>query len=100
MKAEPNSREPFAPYRGHRRAALARLMALRSRSISEAVTDSEAPQDHQPVQDAPHDARAHTEIQWLLLKLGNDMGLDVWVARNDRSKRFEGNALDGLERSK
>jgi hypothetical protein len=24
---------------------------------------------------------AHTEIQWLLLKLGNDMGLDIWVAR-------------------
>jgi predicted RNA-binding protein len=31
------------------------------------------------------EVRAHTEIQWLLLKLGSDMGLSVWVARNDRS---------------
>src|SRR5262245_41134308 len=28
----------------------------------------------------------HTEIQSLLLLLGSDMGFDVWVARNDRSR--------------
>ena len=33
----------------------------------------------------------HTEIQWLLLKLGNDMGRDVWVASNDRGKSFDDN---------
>ncbi len=32
----------------------------------------------------------HTEIQWLLLKLGSDLGLDVWVARNDRNKSYNG----------
>lgn len=32
----------------------------------------------------------HTKIQWMLLKLGNDMGLDVWVAKNDRNKEIEG----------
>lgn len=32
----------------------------------------------------------HEEMQWLLLKLGSDMGLDVWVARNDRNKQFNG----------
>lgn len=37
---------------------------------------------------------AHTEIQWLLLKLGQDMELDIWVASNDRSKRFDGNRFD------
>ncbi len=31
---------------------------------------------------------AHTEIQWLLLKLGSDMGFSVWVARNDRGRSF------------
>ena len=31
----------------------------------------------------------HTEIQWLLLKLGSDMGFRVWVAENDRNKDFE-----------
>lgn len=32
----------------------------------------------------------HDEIQWLLLKLGSDLGLDVWVARNDRNRMFNG----------
>jgi predicted RNA-binding protein len=32
----------------------------------------------------------HEEMQWLLLKLGADIGLDVWVARNDRSKQYNG----------
>jgi hypothetical protein len=32
----------------------------------------------------------HTEIQYLLLKLGSDLGLNVWVARNDRSRSCEG----------
>lgn len=33
---------------------------------------------------------SHTEIQWLLLKLGSNMGLDVWVAKNDRNSSFNG----------
>lgn len=32
----------------------------------------------------------HTEMQWLLLKVGNAMGHEVWVARNDRSKSWNG----------
>lgn len=32
----------------------------------------------------------HTEIQYLLLRLGNDMGFDIWVAPNDRNKTFDG----------
>lgn len=38
----------------------------------------------------------HTEVQWLLLKLGSDMGLDVWVARNDRGRGVNGHAFAGL----
>jgi len=41
---------------------------------------------------------AHTEIQWNLLKLGNDMGLDVWVARNDRSRDWKGHRFTDLPR--
>ena len=40
----------------------------------------------------------HTEIQWLLLKLGNDMGLDVWVARNDRGRSYGGHCFSELPR--
>jgi hypothetical protein len=41
---------------------------------------------------------AHTEIQWLLLKLGSDLGLDVWVARNDRSRTANGKSFVDLPR--
>jgi len=40
----------------------------------------------------------HTEIQWLLLKLGNEMGFDVWVARNDRNREHNGNKFSKLSR--
>lgn len=38
----------------------------------------------------------HTEIQYELLKLGAELGLDVWVARNDRSRKWNGVALGSL----
>lgn len=41
---------------------------------------------------------AHTEIQWMLLKLGSDLGLDVWVARNDRSRVANGKPFVDLPR--
>lgn len=41
---------------------------------------------------------AHTEIQWRLLKLGNDMGLDVWVARNDRGRDWKGHRFADIPR--
>ena len=33
------------------------------------------------------------QIQYILLRLGSDMGLNVWVARNDRSKTYNGQQL-------
>jgi hypothetical protein len=38
----------------------------------------------------------HTEIQHALLKLGQDMGFDLWVARNDRSKSWNGTTLGSV----
>jgi len=38
----------------------------------------------------------HEEIQWLLLKLGSDLGLDVWVARNDRNKGYNGASFSDI----
>lgn len=40
----------------------------------------------------------HTEIQWLLLKLGSDLGLDIWVARNDRGRHYAGQRFSELPR--
>ncbi len=38
----------------------------------------------------------HEEIQWLLLKIGSDLGLSVWVARNDRNKEYNGMAFQSI----
>lgn len=40
----------------------------------------------------------HTEIQYYLLRLGSDMGLDIWVARNDRSRTFYGESFGSMPR--
>lgn len=36
---------------------------------------------------------AHSNIQYLLLKLGSEMGYDIWVARNDRNRVTNGKKL-------
>jgi hypothetical protein len=40
----------------------------------------------------------HTEIQYELLRLGNELGLDLWVARNDRGRKWKGNQLGAMPR--
>ena len=40
----------------------------------------------------------HEEIQWRLLFLGSQLGLDTWVARNDRSKSFQDQAFADIPR--
>jgi hypothetical protein len=70
------------------------------KEIETAVTipehDSETPvveAEHPPVEEQ---ANLHTRIQHLLLELGASMGLDVWVAQNDKGKVHEGKALGAL----
>jgi len=33
---------------------------------------------------------SHEEVQWMLIELGNNLGCDVWIARNDQGKSFNG----------
>jgi hypothetical protein len=56
--------------------------------------------DSSTPEDAAKGSTAHTKIQWLLLKLGNDMGLDLWVANNDRNKVINGQRFTDLPRLK
>jgi hypothetical protein len=46
--------------------------------------------------DGSPEESTHTEIQWLLAKLGSDMGLEIWIAKNDKNKSFQGNAFASL----
>ncbi len=38
----------------------------------------------------------HTHIQWLLAKIGHQVGCDVWIAANDQSKSWNGERLGDL----
>jgi hypothetical protein len=38
----------------------------------------------------------HTRIQWLLAKIGHQVGCDVWIAANDQSKAWNGERLGDL----
>ncbi len=40
----------------------------------------------------------HTEIQYLLATLGAEMGFDIWIARNDRSRSWNDKTLGELAR--
>lgn len=47
-------------------------------------------------QEAEPEGTVHTEIQYLLLKLGTDMGFGVHVANNDQSRVWNGQRLGDL----
>jgi hypothetical protein len=68
-------------------------------TVPEEAMESRAPDvPETSASDSDTATSAHTEMQWLLLKLGNDLGLDVWVARNDRSRVADGKAFADLPR--
>lgn len=62
------------------------------------VTVPEDEKEPEPIE--PLVVFSHEEIQWLLLKLGSDLGLDVWVARNDRNKVYNGQIFKDMPRIK
>jgi hypothetical protein len=89
-----------------KRRLSARPRALRVGPISVTVppplttTEEETAPLGEQQASATKEATAHTEIQWLLAKLGSDMGLDVWVAKNDRGKSINGQTFTGLAKLK
>jgi len=44
-------------------------------------------------EDSETQGTKHTEVQYELLKLGSDMGFNLWVARNDRGRNWNGKPL-------
>jgi hypothetical protein len=57
-------------------------------------TPEEAAAEEKELQEEPR--ISHEEMQWLLLKLGSEMGFGVWVARNDRGRSYKGQPLGGF----
>jgi hypothetical protein len=68
-----------------------RLYESKAGSVTIPESESPDPEALAELDDDPF--ITHEEIQWLLLQTGAAMGLDVWVARNDRGRAFEGQAF-------
>ena len=79
---------------------LGRLGKISGKTISQrppTVGDVVIPEDEPEVaEEAEPEGSAHTEIQYLLLKLGADMGFGVHVASNDQSRVWNGQRLGDM----
>lgn len=82
-----------------RRPPVLRARTLGNVTVPEQEDASEEVPTARP-EDIIKEPTLHTEVQWSLLKLGCDMGLDVWVARNDRGRGINGRAFTDLPRLK
>jgi hypothetical protein len=65
-------------------------------AASQVLGATDAPAGAEPATSAPQEESAHTEIQWLLAKLACDLGLEVWVAKNDLGKSYKGASFKDL----
>jgi hypothetical protein len=61
--------------------------------IPTAEEDEEHVDSRQPIE-----GPTHTEIQWRLLNLGSQMGLEVWAPRRDRSRTWNDRCITDVER--
>lgn len=81
-----------------------RPLALRSSVGTVTVPEPEDEESEEPeaveveAEEAAREPTVHTQMQFQLLKLGSDMGLDVWVARNDKSREWQGKLFSDLPR--
>lgn len=69
-----------------------------SKKVGVVTVPDEAPDDEGDTEKPHKELTTHEEIQWLLLKLGSEMGLDVWVARNDKNRGFQGKSFQDIPR--
>jgi len=80
-----------------------RKLAYRPKAIKAKIGSVTVPEKTEETEEQEVSSKKstdHTEIQWLLLKLGTDMGFDVWVARNDRNKEYKGKKFNDLSKLK
>jgi len=67
-------------------------------STPEQILDVEVYSDKEELSEPITSANEHTEIQYLLLRLGNDMGFDIWAAKNDKNKQHDGESFSDIPR--
>lgn len=84
----------------HRRPSYIKVKIPKGKTTVSTVVSVPEPEPP-PVIETPEQevaATRHTEIQFQLLQLGIDLGLDIWVAKNDRTKVYKGVTLGKLPR--
>jgi hypothetical protein len=91
------ARRPTYMFKAERRTGKRTIPTLVSVPEPDESVVSDAPQAP-VVEESVVSTTRHTEIQYHLLKLGAEMGLDVWVARNDRSRTWNGETLGEMSR--
>jgi len=81
------------------RKPLYKVSQKRGKSVVPAVVSIPESEEEEPAstgaEEVPTPSK-HTEIQYELLTLGAEMGFDVWVARNDKSKAWKGVAFASM----
>jgi hypothetical protein len=85
------------------RTPLFRAERRKGKTTISTVVSVPQPEEAEPATRKPEPAAEdvvattrHTEIQFHLLALGADMGYEVWIARNDRSKKWNGQTLGDM----
>ncbi len=68
-------------------------LAVHAALLDDIAIDGEEEQQRQKSERGPS---THTRIQWLLAKIGCQVGCDVWVAANDHHKSWNGERLGDL----
>jgi hypothetical protein len=84
------ARKPL--YHVEKRKGKTRLQAV----VSVPETEEAASQGEGAAEIEAVTGPSHTEIQYHLLTLGAEMGFDLWAARNDRSKEWNGVTLGSI----
>ncbi len=90
---------PIDPRKLARKASYFKVEFRKGRVAVPTVVSVPEQDEDDPVAEAKQPAEPatrHTEIQFNLLNLGAELGLEVWVARNDRGKRHNGDLLGGV----
>jgi len=85
------------------RSVDAAKLARRPKALKAKIGSVTVPVSEEQPAEVPEGGREpsdHSEVQWLLLKLGSDMGFDLWVARNDRGRQVRGQKFTDLPKLK
>jgi len=92
---------PVDPKQLERPTNLIKLKAKAGGREIETVVTIPTKEEERSVEDAGHEEQgpSHTEIQWRLLDLGSQMGLNVWSPKADRGKAWNSKLIGAVPRS-